>query len=115
MAHYGFKDGLPFNGIYRLEREPDNRYDHNAVRVCDLKDGRTVGYFTRSCAKLVKTLFNENLSKNFYCKVKSNLHAVKKMQLCGVGFYVEDQNINKVEDLLLETGLVIKYLPLKKK
>lgn len=45
---------------FRLQREPTNKYDHNAVQV--LMDGQTIGYIPKDDAREVAPLLDKGIN-----------------------------------------------------
>lgn len=74
MHHYG-RSGLSVGAVYRLESEPLNPYDKNAVAIFD--GPRKVGNLMRDSAAVVATVMRLNLAK-------SGRYIIKPVDECGV-------------------------------
>ena len=84
MGHYGFSSGFPINAIYKIEQDPGNSYDTNAVKIGDRTTGKTVAFFTKAHATLPRPIFDNNwVSSEMYVKIKEDLNVkYKPTQSC---------------------------------
>lgn len=57
------------NDPIRLEREPFNQYDQNAVKVCVVKNGQNqqIGYLPKNVAEIISPRMRRRESFNVHC------------------------------------------------
>lgn len=68
VAAQAFVLGLVTDAVLKLEREPTNHYDPNAIKVCS-DDGECLGYVPRHIAAELAKLM-DNATFPYHCSVR---------------------------------------------
>ena len=103
MRHYGIRQ-LNINVRMNVVPEPNNRYDSNAIKICDDTSPTTRAYLARYHASHIKTLFDKHLVKHRVMKLKAKM-PIKKIgnvstQICNIAFLTDTINIDEVKLVL---------------
>ena len=98
MHHYGRRE-LEVGGVYKVDAEPSNEYDPNAVAIYD--GSRKIGNLKRDCAAAVSRIIKEDKAKSNYY-LKPLFEAVVKnrrtgpQQKCAIAFKCAEEHINEL-------------------
>ena len=110
MRHHSDDSELPVNTPFVLKLEPDNQYDSRAVRVVNRSDNKTMAYLSRASRSLIAPLLEYHVvSGNLFLnpKMPAKVHYNKITQKCALGFYAQEQYIERIMDMYKNTGLSV--------
>ncbi len=98
--HYGGQ--LPIEKTFRLEHEPNNPEDKNAVVLIDHASRKRAAYIMRQESPNILSLMH--LSRTFVCRPQRELFWLNpdqgQGQECRVGFRINDSDIQEAKVIL---------------
>ena len=112
MHHYGPRE-LRVGCGYKLQSEPSNPYDCNAIAIQE--HGITRAYLCRQSASKFIGIMNSGLiTGSVYLKPKFPAEVrsrrIGPQQFCNVGFRVKDNDLEQMKSLLRQNSLSFRCL-----
>ena len=113
MRHWGPRE-LEVGSVLYGKHEYQNPKDPNAIVLCAEKNfARTMAYLRRSDAVVISQLFKAKvIVGHCYFKVKTKVekfgHKTGPQQKLNVGFLCQEENIEKMTDILKDSNLHVR-------
>jgi hypothetical protein len=112
MHHHGSRS-LEVGSGYKVLPEPTNRFDPNALAICDIETGSVKAYIKRADAmalSIVLRQFNIRAPIMLKPKFEPVFRRGGPVQRCNIGFYCQSEDAENVLRILKDSGLFAKCI-----